>query len=271
MPTALPANRSEYIQRRIGLSIYILPDGEFWYHGARPSIRGFLLPHSPPVPGDGHAGGWRFSKTVKSLFAFWKESLRNLRQTGALLPSSGSLSRALIAPLRNRTESVRVLEAGAGTGAVTREILGSLRAGDSLVVYEMNPGMRRALESVVEKGRAGGNSFPEVRIVGRPVETIDPDERFDHIISGLPFNNFAPAKVEEILDLFFRLCRDRGTLSYFEYIGMRALRRFAGNRTGRQRVRALDAVVDRSLARHGVERRMVFWNFPPAWVRHLKK
>ena len=165
---------------------------------------------------------------MKSLFAFWKGGLGNLRQTGALLPSSRSLSRVLTAPLRNRPGPVRVLEAGAGTGAITREILETLNDGDSLVVYEMNPAMRQALEKVVAGTRAGGNSGPEVKIVSRAVETIDPGERFDHIITGLPFNNFTPEKVDEILELLSGVCRDAGTLSYFEYIGMRAMRRIVG-------------------------------------------
>ncbi len=208
---------------------------------------------------------------MKSLFAFWKGGLGNLRQTGALLPSSRSLSRVLTAPLRNRPGPVRVLEAGAGTGAVTREILETLNDGDSLVVYEMNPGMRQALEKVVARTQARGNSGPEVKIVSRAVETIDPGERFDHIITGLPFNNFTPEKVDEILELLSGVCRDAGTLSYFEYIGMRALRRIAGGPAARRRVRDLDTVVDRFLARHEVERRAVLSNFPPAWVRHLTK
>ena len=208
---------------------------------------------------------------MKSLFAFWKGGLGNLRQTGALLPSSRSLSRVLTAPLRNRPGPVRVLEAGAGTGAVTREILETLNDGDSLVVYEMNPGMRQALEKVVARTQTRGNSGPEVKIVSRAVETIDPGERFDHIITGLPFNNFTPEKVDEILELLSGVCRDAGTLSYFEYIGMRALRRIVGGPAARRRVRDLDSVVDRFLARHEVERRAVLSNFPPAWVRHLKK
>jgi hypothetical protein len=61
-----------------------------------------------------------------------------------------------------------------------------------------------------------------------------------------------------------------GTLSYFEYVGMRALRRRLGRHRTRDRVRDLDRVLNRFLGEHRVERNLVFWNLPPAWVRHLR-
>src|SRR4051812_43346086 len=72
---------------------------------------------------------------------FLRESRRHFRTTGALLPSSRFLARALVAPLVARPAIVpprRVLEVGPGTGSVTRAILRYLRPDDRLDAVELN-------------------------------------------------------------------------------------------------------------------------------------
>ncbi len=49
------------------------------------------------------------------------------------------------------------------------------------------------------------------------------DARLRFIVSGLPFNNFSPAFVEQVLDALFNLLAPGGTLSYFEYMYVRPL------------------------------------------------
>ncbi len=206
-----------------------------------------------------------------NLFTFLGEGLHNFRQTGALLPSSTFLADQMTMSLRPAPERIRVLEVGAGTGAITRKILAHLGPKDLLVIYEQNPAFRRCLEQLPRNGSPDGGNHPELRIVGKPIETIDRSERFDYVFSSLPLNNFDPERVDRILRLLTCLCREGGTLSYFEYVGMRALRRYTGGPAGRKRIRSLDRVLHRFLDGHQVERKVVVRNLPPAWVRHLRQ
>src|SRR3954452_8300024 len=70
--------------------------------------------------------------------SFWRESRRHFRTTGALLPSSRFLARALSAPLAGPRPPWHILEVGPGTGSVTREILRRLQPGDRLDAVELN-------------------------------------------------------------------------------------------------------------------------------------
>src|SRR4051794_1176278 len=64
---------------------------------------------------------------------------RAYRTTGAILPSSRGLARALTSPFRPRRPPARIPEVGPGTGAVTTEILRQLRRGDRFDIVEINP------------------------------------------------------------------------------------------------------------------------------------
>src|SRR5215471_13843101 len=76
---------------------------------------------------------------------YWKECKeffgqfrRQYHTTGSILPSSRALGRALTRPLRSAKAPRSILEVGPGTGAVTAEIVRSLRAGDRLDIVEIN-------------------------------------------------------------------------------------------------------------------------------------
>src|SRR5437764_7592893 len=71
--------------------------------------------------------------------AFWKVSRRNFRTTGAVLPSSPFLAKALVAPLAGSRPPAYILEVGPGTGAVTKAIVRRMRPGDRLDAVELNP------------------------------------------------------------------------------------------------------------------------------------
>src|SRR5215472_6456774 len=69
---------------------------------------------------------------------FFRECRRHFHTTGAILPSSRFLARALVRPLRSPRSACRILEVGPGTGSVTCEIARRLLAGDRLDAVEIN-------------------------------------------------------------------------------------------------------------------------------------
>src|SRR5438105_14388325 len=77
---------------------------------------------------------------------FLRESRRHFRDTGALLPSSRFLARALAAPLAGQRPPCRILQVGPGTGSVTRAILRRLQPGDQLDCVELNDHFVERLE-----------------------------------------------------------------------------------------------------------------------------
>lgn len=209
--------------------------------------------------------------------SFWREHAEFFRQfreqfesTGAIAPSSQFLARAMTQPFGKRQAPARILEVGPGTGAVTRRLVRMLKPGDWLDLVELNP---RFVE-LLERRFQGEPGFQEVagqcRLHQLAVQDFPTEQPYDYIISGLPLNNFPPDLVKDIFATLFRLLAPGGTLSYFEYMYVRPLRRAVSKSAERKRLRDLDVVIQPYLRQHRVRRDWVFGNLPPAWVQHLQ-
>ena len=198
---------------------------------------------------------------------FLRESRRHFRDTGALLPSSRFLARALAAPLAGQRPPCRILEVGPGTGSVTRAILRRLQPGDQLDCVELNDHFVERLELCFKHDRRFTPFRDQVRVIHSPVEELDGEGMYDFIVSGLPLNNFPVGLVRDIFKAYSRLLKPGGVLSYFEYVLIRHLKTpFAGRRE-RRRLYRVGRLVGRYIRSYQVRRQPVLMNVPPAVVR----
>ncbi|MEU0279373.1 methyltransferase domain-containing protein [Streptomyces sp. NPDC006195] len=220
------------------------------------------------------AGGARARRTPVRRLAdrglFFAETLRTFRTTGAVTPSGRPLAQALAAPLAERTGRPRaVLEVGAGTGAVSRVLAGLLGPEDTLDLVESNPRFARVLAAdlradprfTVLGGRAG--------LIAAPVQELDPAARYDVIVSGLPFTNFRPDEVSDLLARYLTALRPGGRLTYFGYRGTTRLRAVFGSSRNLARHSGVVHVLDSFQRAHAVGCRTVWGNVPPARVWQL--
>jgi phospholipid N-methyltransferase len=202
--------------------------------------------------------------------SFIRECRTHFRHTGALLPSSRFLARALVKELRVPRSPGRILEVGPGTGSVTREIARLLLPGDRLDAVEINGRFVDLLQRRVANERAYLHCRDQVRIVHAAVEELPGDGSYDFIVSGLPLNNFPPELVRKVLQAYDRLLKPGGTLTYYEYVFIRQLKTPFANRMERRRLYRVGRVVGEFIRAHQVRRERVFMNVPPAIVRHLR-
>lgn len=163
----------------------------------------------------------------------------------------------------------RVLEIGPGTGAVTDSIIAALGPEDTLDLVELNDEFVAHLRHRLATEPAWQAVSSRVRILHQPVELLEGDVPYDRIVSGLPFNNFAVADVERILNAWDRLVAPNARLSYFEYFAIRKVRSLVGNRADRERLRGIGRVTGNLLARRETVRKVVWLNSLPACVHHL--
>ncbi|MFE7558741.1 class I SAM-dependent methyltransferase [Kitasatospora sp. NPDC057500] len=226
-----------------------------------------------PRPGGGE--GW----------FFLSEALRTFRLTGAVAPSGAGLVNALVVPATSRPDRpISVLEVGAGTGAVTRRLVRVLRAGDRLHAVESNPRFvqrlladpelaRRAPELRLRVSECRVQDLPEARASEPGWDGCGAGpiaERYDVIVSGLPFTNFEPVEVRRILDLYLRLLAPGGELTYFSYLGTSTARVLtSGPRQGAQH-RAVVRLLRRFEREYGLGSRTVWRNVPPARAHLLR-
>jgi phospholipid N-methyltransferase len=200
---------------------------------------------------------------------FIRESRRHFHDTGAVLPSSRFLGRALASELAKPHQPARVLEVGPGTGSVTAQILRALQPSDQLDVVELNSQFFALLQGRFEREEPFRRHHDQVKLIHGPVQSVPGEAVYDYIISGLPLNNFSVALVREIYRVFNRLIKPGGMLSYFEYLAVRHLKTPFVSRRERLRLAGVGHVVGRYIRAHQVRYQRVLINVPPAVARHL--
>ncbi|MGW2918841.1 class I SAM-dependent methyltransferase [Streptomyces angustmyceticus] len=205
-------------------------------------------------------------------WTFLVESIRNHRTVGSIAPSSKSLASLLAAPLLERaSQSSNVLEVGAGTGSVTRTLLSLMPRGSRLDIVEANTHFAAHLRHLVHSHPNVLGRQEQVRVHNLFVEQLATDCRYDIIVSGLPFSNFSPQQVEEIMGRYLELLRPGGTLTYFSYCGSRWVRTFLTSRPEARRQRDVKGLLNRFHQRYAVGRWTVWGNLPPAEVWQLRR
>lgn len=210
-------------------------------------------------------------QAISDHVTFYRQFRERFETTGAIAPSSRFLARALTRPLAERTSPARVLEVGPGTGAVTRHVVSWLRRDDRFDLVEMNPQFVALLNGRFESDPHYRRVALQSAVHDVPLQVFQSEEPYDYIISGLPLNNFPVPLVEEIFESFLRLLRPGGTLSYFEYMYVRPMRRLVAKPAEKDRLTALELVIRKYLGDHRIRQDWVFANMPPAWVQHLRK
>lgn len=205
------------------------------------------------------------------VLAFLSQAIKETRNTGAVLPSSAALAKAMTRSLRRATGSKRVLEVGPGTGPFTREILKTLHAGDELHIVEINPTFARRLETVLLEPFREENSNIRIEMHVHPIQEAPLKGHFDHIVCGLPFNNFSPELVRSIFRRLLELLHSGGELAYFEYAGVRVLKSSLVGERGRKELKSIEALGRVLRKRHQGRRELVLGNVPPAVAVTLKR
>jgi phospholipid N-methyltransferase len=202
--------------------------------------------------------------------AFFRELRRQPHNTGSILPSSRALGRALAGEMIKARGPRRILEIGPATGSVTREIVRRLRPGDHLDIVEINETFVAILRDRLEHEPVFRRRRHQTRLIHSPLQQLPGEAVYDFLISGLPLNNFSVRLVREIFSTYRRLLKPDGVLSYFEYLLIRHLKLPFTRGRERKRLLCLDRLLDRAIRAYQIRHEIVWWNVPPAVVRHLR-
>lgn len=139
-------------------------------------------------------------RLVRDTAGFSYEFLRHPKGVGSLVPSSRGLARAMyrVAEAYGHPDAI-VVEAGAGTGAITRELVSHYPV-ERLIINEANPRLAGRLSQ----------KFGHSDVRGGVVEKLDiwQDGRPKTIISSLPFRSLPPKVALGIRNVFAEVLRD---------------------------------------------------------------
>jgi phospholipid N-methyltransferase len=204
---------------------------------------------------------------------FLREYLRRFHDTGSIAPSSRWLAASLcryITPREFADRPLNILEVGPGTGAVTQHLVRQVGPRDRITLVELNDRFVEHLRGRLATEPAFTAVASRTRILHQRLEELPSEESFDVIISGLPLNNFSAEDVEQILARFRELLAPGGTLSFFEYIAIRAARALVSFGGERRRLRGINDALAALLGPYEVQCDWIWSNLPPAWVHHVQ-
>ncbi|SRR5579883_1830052 len=143
---------------------------------------------------------------------FLQQTLKHPRQICSLFPSSPFVGRAMTKVLQDRINS-HVIELGAGTGAVTRQLI---RNG-------VQPGKLTLIEIDSQLGGHLRRSFPDIDVVIGRAEDLAKiwkerhGERVGAIVSTLPMRLFSKKLIYLVMKNSLQVLDDRGMFVQFTY------------------------------------------------------
>ncbi len=197
---------------------------------------------------------------------FYRNVVNKLQTTGSIAPSSRYLAEAITRCIENKDQPLNILEAGPGTGPFTRVLVSKLKPKDHLDLCELNDDFVMYLRECVQNDRVLSAHRDQISLLHQPIETIEGENKYDYIISGLPFNNFPSELVQQILDRYQSLLKPGGKLAFFEYAYVRVIKTPFVWGENRKKVEAIENVLSNHLKSYEKETIFVPLNVPPSIV-----
>lgn len=185
---------------------------------------------------------------MEHLFYFFKD----LKQVGAIAPSSKFLAKDLVSKLKQRLSSnscapLKILEIGAGTGPLTKQITKHLRPEDQLDIVEIHKKFFQIVKTTYRQSN--------IQAYHSDILQFDSDYKYDFIFSSLPYENMPEKVSRKIWEKKLNLCGPNAYISYFKYVKFRNFK---------------NDFEEQVVKKYGQDKKFVLLNLPPAKVYTLE-
>jgi phospholipid N-methyltransferase len=210
------------------------------------------------------------NKIIKEQLVFLKEFFSEWRSTGTFFPSSRWAAEALTSPLNGRRSAQSILELGPGTGSITVKILSQMLPGDSLTICELNPRFMSALKEMLSGNIDYLRHKDKVYFYQGPAQTVPLELKYDLIVCALPFLNFEIPVIEQIFKRLRDVSKPETSMTYYEYIGLRNLKKLTACRGANHPIRQFEKFFTELHQKHSMTRRKVWLNPLPIYVYTLR-
>lgn len=145
---------------------------------------------------------------------FLRESIRNLRSTGSVTPSSRFLCKSIASKIDPEQARV-VIELGPGDGVITRHILKRLKPNARLLIFEINPVFVEKIRNDIQDHRLTV-IHDSAEHIGQYLKSHG-IESADYVVSGIPFIMLPDGLVEDITAACKTWLRPGGGFIQFHY------------------------------------------------------
>jgi len=142
--------------------------------------------------------------------SFFEEFLKNWKEVGSITPSSKFLVKKMLETV-DFEKAHTILELGAGSGVITRELLKKMSKGSKLVVFETNKDFFRDLKKIEDERIIVYNQSAL-----RLQEYLN-NQVVDYIISGIPLAMLSQSDKKDLLILSYKSLKSGGRYIQFQY------------------------------------------------------
>jgi len=144
--------------------------------------------------------------------------LKDLKQVGAIAPSSKFLAKDLVKQLKEELshescEALNILEIGPGTGPLTKQISRLIRPTDHLDVVEIHD----RFYEIVRKKYSSSN----ITVHHKDILNFTSGRSYDYIFSSLPYEVMPETLIQKIWKKKLDLCSSKAYICYFKYVSFR--------------------------------------------------
>jgi phospholipid N-methyltransferase len=182
---------------------------------------------------------------------FFIHCIKNLKETGAVAPSSKFLARDLVEPLSTAIgkddSPFNILELGPGTGSLTQEIVKLLRPDDHLDLVEIQ---EKFFEVITQKFRSSN-----ISIYFRDILQFQSNQHYKFIFSSLPYDNMPHNIIRKIWQKKLSLCAPEAYICYFKYMKFKEFK---------------CKYEEQMVNKYKQNKKIVFRNLPPAKIYTLQ-
>lgn len=185
-----------------------------------------------------------------------------LRMIGAFAPSTARLADAMTTYV-SAPDVVRILEVGAGTGAITKSLVKKMRPHQSAEVVEIFPGLSKLLNY-----RFGHHAH--ITIHCTDIMHFSAEHSYDLIISSLPLNAFLPEMTQAVIERLIDLASPGAYLAFFEYRVLQGMMPLIMPKKKLEQFYSSRAIIEKFLQQYKVDEAVVKLNIPPAVVHYLR-
>ena len=182
---------------------------------------------------------------------------------GEPLPLSDAVGKYITKYIVAKNSGSCYLEVGAGYGAITLHIVKKLQKNDHLDIIEIDPHMCEYL-----KKRFAHCSNVTVHCCS--ILDWKSSQKYDAIISTLPFNSFDVSFTQQVVDLYTKVAASGCIVSYVEYGFINKCLQWFYSQKGRLAYNQVQTYLADVRKEHLREDKVVYCNVPPLNVYHLQ-
>src|SRR5205823_2510234 len=122
-------------------------------------------------------------------------------------PLSARVAKKITEPIHRSATPKKIIEVGAGSGALTNKIISKMTEQDHLDLIEIEPILCDVLRD--KFGR-----LKNVAIHCTDFLEWNPPYQYDDIVSTLPFNSFPPKLVQKLINHLIKVAKNNATLAF---------------------------------------------------------